>query len=60
MVQDGRIVDAKRIATILHTDRFARGDRGGFSTTGWADVSPVEIRRPKSGTAGTPERQKIG
>ena len=40
MVQDGRIVDAKSIATILFTDRFARGDRSGNGPTGPADVSP--------------------
>ena len=40
MVQDGRIVDAKSIATILYADRFVRGDRGGHGPTGWADVSP--------------------
>ena len=28
MVQDGRIVDAKSVATILYADRFVRGERG--------------------------------
>ena len=26
MVRDGRIVDAKSVATILYVDRFVRGD----------------------------------
>ena len=38
MVRDGRIVDAKSIATILFTDRFVRGDRSGNGPTGPADV----------------------
>ncbi len=29
MVRDGRIVDAKSIATILYADRFVRGGQGG-------------------------------
>ena len=40
MVRDGRIVDAKSIATILFTDRFMRGDGSGNGPTGPADVSP--------------------
>lgn len=43
MVRDGRIVDAKSIATILFVDRFVdrfvRGERGENGSTGWADVS---------------------
>ncbi len=41
MVRDGRIVDAKSIATILFTDRFVRGDPNGEVPTGLADVSPL-------------------
>ena len=40
MVRDGRIVDAKSIATILFTDRFVRGDRSGNGPTGPGNVSP--------------------
>ncbi len=40
MVRDGRIVDAKSIATILFTDRFVRGDCSGNGPTGHEDVSP--------------------
>ncbi len=40
MVGDGRIVDAKSIATILYVDRFVRGDRGGQGPGGMEDVSP--------------------
>lgn len=40
MVRDGRIVDAKSIATILYADRFLRGDRGGNGPTARADLSP--------------------
>ncbi len=43
MVRDGRIVDAKSIATILFTDRFVRGDRTGDGPTG-----PADVRRPVS------------
>ncbi len=39
MVRDGRIVDAKSIATILYADRFVRGDRGGHRPGGREDVS---------------------
>ncbi len=39
MVRDGRIVDAKSIATILFTDRFVRGDGGGNGPTATQDVS---------------------
>ena len=38
MVRDGRIVDAKSMATILFTDRFVRGDRSGKGPTGPEDV----------------------
>jgi ADP-ribose pyrophosphatase len=40
MVRDGRIVDAKSIATILFTDRFVRDDRSGNGPTGPGNVSP--------------------
>ena len=40
MVEDGRIVDAKSIATILYADRFVRGDRGGPGPGAREDVSP--------------------
>ncbi len=40
MVRDGRIVDAKSIATILYADRFVRGDRGGHGPGEREDVSP--------------------
>ena len=40
MVREGRIIDAKSIATILFADRFVRGDRGGNVPTGRADMSP--------------------
>ena len=40
MVRDGRIVDAKSVATILFADRFVRGDRGGRGPRGQEDVSP--------------------
>jgi len=40
MVRDGRIVDAKSIATILYSDRFVRGDHGGHGPGGSEDVSP--------------------
>jgi ADP-ribose pyrophosphatase len=33
MVRDGRIVDAKSIATILYVDRFVRGERDGHGPT---------------------------
>ena len=33
MVRDGRIVDAKSIATILYVDRFVRNDRSDVSRT---------------------------
>ena len=39
MVRDGRIVDAKSIATILFTDRFVRGDGSWNGPTGTQDVS---------------------
>ena len=39
MVRDGRIVDAKSVATILYADRFVRGDRSGHEPTGPEDVS---------------------
>ena len=40
MVRDGRIVDAKSIATILYADRFLRGGRDGHGPGGREDVSP--------------------
>ena len=40
MVRDGRIVDAKSIATILYADRFVRGHRDGHGSGGREDVSP--------------------
>ena len=40
MVRDGRIVDAKSIATILYADRFLRGGRDGHGPGGQEDVSP--------------------
>ena len=40
MVRDGRIVDAKSVATILFADRFVRGDHGGRGPRGQEDVSP--------------------
>ena len=40
MVRDGRIVDAKSIATILYTDRFVRGDSGEHRPPEGVDVSP--------------------
>ena len=40
MIRDGRIVDAKSIATILFTDRFLRGESSGDGLAGVAGVSP--------------------
>jgi len=40
MVRDGRIVDAKSIATILFADRFLRGDRGLTGQAVPVGVSP--------------------
>ena len=41
MVRDGRIVDAKSIATILYVDRFLRGGFGRGEPYQQADVSPL-------------------
>jgi ADP-ribose pyrophosphatase len=40
MVRDGRIVDAKSIATILYADRFVRGDRTGRGSGVRSEMSP--------------------
>lgn len=40
MVRDGRIVDAKSVATILYADRFLRDGQRGQESPETADVSP--------------------
>ena len=61
MVRDGRIVDAKSIATILYADRFLRGGRDGHGPGGAGGCVPL-LRSgvPKVGRMGAAEPAGIG